>query len=110
MRAGLRGAQEAAPDFSLLAIGAGRHPMDAAAGVPTDLADVRRSESASTRQSMNVVAWKYGDAARVKRDGRLPVELDQHLARADVVIADQRLRRREEGREMVRRELRQDAE
>src|SRR5689334_8387119 len=109
MRARLGSAQKAAPDFGFLAAGARRYPMNAAARIPADLADVRGGKAASTRQRMNVVPWKYGDAARVKRDRRPSLELDQHLARADVVIADQRLRRREEGREMIRCELRQDA-
>src|SRR4029079_1860623 len=40
----------------------------------------------------------------------LAFDLDDYPSRPDVVIADQRVRHREEGRAMVRRELRADAE
>ena len=73
--------------------------LGSAGGIPTRLA----SRCGSLRGRM-------ATDARFERDRRHPVDLDDQLARADVVITDQLVRDRIEGREMARRELRRDAE
>src|SRR5205085_2130419 len=64
----------------------------------------------STGERMRIVAWQDRDRAGLERCRRHAFDFDDQPARANVMIADQRLRDGEERREMVRRELRQDAE
>ena len=59
---------------------------------------------------MSVVSRKDRDGARLKNDGWQFVVLNDQLARADVMIADEFLGSRIEGREMARREFGRDAE
>ncbi len=110
VRAAFGGAEEAAPDLGLRPVGPVQHMVHAVRRDPADFADVGRREAAAAGQEVRVVARKDGDSAGAQGDGRLAVDLDDRPAGTDVMVADQGLGRRKEGRAMVGRELGQHAE
>src|SRR5262245_47227269 len=109
MRTRFCGTEETAPDLGPLAFGPCRHMMDAIVSDPADLVDFGRWKAATACKSMRVVTWQDGDVPSLKGDRRLIVNLDQHPSRPNVMIADQRIRQREERRTMLGREFGVDA-
>ena len=59
---------------------------------------------------MGVVPRENGNGACLQCHGSHPVDLDDQLARSDIVVADEFLWNGKEGREMAGRELGRDAE
>ena len=110
MLAILRRRQESAPHLGLRPFGPGRHAMDAVGGDLADLARIGRDQPGPALQLVRVVTRQDRHVARAQSDRGHPVDLDDQLARANVMITDQLVGSREEGLEMARGEFRVHAE
>ena len=105
MGAAVVGTKEAAPDLRFRAAAAGDDAMNPFLRDPADIGGASRLETNAALKHMRIIAGQEDDFAGADGRRRHALDLDHHLARSDVMIADQLFGGREEWREMLLREL-----